>query len=343
LVWAVVACRPGQVVDERAPAADLRPSGIVVLPVSLAIPEIGPAEVALRTFDVANLLLRKTDVPLLGPLDFDVLKPLDEVRVAAYDTDLGAKGDDVGIDWQGFVALHVMVVENRATHVRDITDTRIQGAQKPKVFRQHGVESSLHVEATLLDVRRGTRLAWTAVDVADDPLDFEPGEDPRPGVTRAVRGAVERLLQLSQGQLQGSKGRRQRGGGLVDSALAAAQWKGVDAPSLFDALRDKSDVDRQTRMMTLWDRVHPNLQAAWAAAAGRQRGVLVVQPLEPLQPGDIVVSVDDKPVAAVHQLDRRLQACSDRAGGCNVQVVRGGATQSMQVRWPALPTATAAP
>lgn len=336
-------CRPAQVVDERAPAADLRPSGIVVLPVVLTIAESAPIEVALRTLDVANLLLRKTELPLIGPFDFELLKPLEDVHVAAYDTDLSARGDELGADWQGYVALHVLVTENRATNVRDITDTRIQDPKKPKVFRQHGVESELHVEASFYDVRRGVRLAWTAVDVADDPLDYEPGEDPRPGVTRAVRAAVERLLHLSQGQLQGQKGRRQRGAGLADSALAAAQWKTAEAPALLEAMRDKTDVDRQAKLLELWDRVQPGLQVGWVEAARRQRGVLVTQAIEPLHAGDIVTAVDDKPVAAVHQLDRRLQVCSDRAGGCSVQIVRGGATQTMQVRWPALPAVAPEP
>lgn len=336
LALGLAGCGSAEVVDEAPLAPQHKTAGLVVLPVALVTADTTPLEVAVHTLDVGRIVLEQTDLPVLGLFDFDVNKPLDEAHTPAYDTDLVTRAD-LGGDWQDWLALHVLVTENRATNVRDIVDTRIKDPKKPNTYRQHGVEARVHVEAALYEARRGNRLAWTTLDIDDNPLEFEPGEDPRPEVTKAIKAAVRRLLELAPGLRTGMGGRRTRGEELVDSLQAITSFKYLDTKPYAAGLATLPPEVKAAKLLVLFDRFAPGLPANLAAKAIVHDGVLVRTAKAPLQPGDIVQTVAGQPVRAAHQLDRLLRGCAGAAGGCAVTVQRGGGPQTLQVQWPSLP------
>lgn len=337
LAWLTTGCGAAQVVDEGPLPPDIKTAGLVILPVALIVPEGTSLEVAAQSLQVTRQVLQATDLPLLSIFDFELNKPLDEAHSASFDTDLPAREASVGGDWRQWLVMHVLVTENRATNVRDTVDTRIKDPKKPNTFRQHGVESKVRVEAGLYDTRKGARLAWATHEVDDNPLDFEPGEDPRPGVTTAVKACVERLLEIAPSLRTGQGGRRTRGKGLADSVLAMTTWKVLDGKSYQDTVQNQAAELRDARMMSLWDRFSPGLPAGDVIRASRNRGVLVREALQPLLPGDVVMTVDGHQVDAAHQVDRVLRTCSGRPDGCTVQLVRAGENLTVKLNWPSLP------
>ncbi len=340
---ALQGCGPAQVVDEQTLSEKVAAPGLIVLPIALNIPERSGLEVAWRSVDVANWLLVHTDLPLIGPLDFSANKPLDDVLVAGQDTDLGSKEDEWGPEWRTWLALHVLVTENRATNVRDIVDTRVKDKSKPNTYRQHGIEAALRVEVGLYDVRRGTRLAWTVLERTDDPTQYTPGEDPRPGVTAAVKDALQRLVELAPVLLRPAGARRTRGQGLVDGVPALMAFSAPELPSTIESLKTQGDEVKEAKVYAAWDRVAPGLSAVEIRNATLGRGVLVREALPPLNAGDVILSVSGKKVSAIHQVDRLLGLCSPNPDACDVLVRRAGGEVALKLRWPALPAVMPAP
>ncbi len=334
----LLGCGGQQVVDEGPLPADLRPNGLVLLPVTLSVPDSSALEVAARSLEVSRLLLQKSDLPVLGLFDFDLNKTLDEARNVSYDTDLQTRDTDVGAEWQQWMALHVLVTENRATNVRDIVDEKAKAAGKPSTFRQHGIESEIRVEAALYDVRRGNRIAWTVVQQTDDPTQFTPGGDPRPGITTAIEKCVTRLLAMTGNQLLGQPGRRTRGENLVDALPAMLHWRAPELPSYADAIKAQPDEVQQARVYALWDRFAPNLETKAIFAANKGKGILVRAKTPPFEAGDVVLAIDGKKVKAAYQVDRITRVCSATANGCKAEVLRNNETVTVMLRWPALPS-----
>ena len=338
-----VGCGPAQVVDEQTLSEKVAAPGLIVLPIALHTPERTGLEVAWRSVDVANWLLIHTDLPLIGPLDFSANKPLDDVLIVGQDTDLGTKEDEFGQEWRTWLALHVLVTENRATNVRDIVDTRIKDKSKPNTYRQHGIESNLRVEVGLYDARRGTRLAWTVVERVDDPMQYRPGEDPRPGVTAAVKDGLQRLLELAPVLQRNAGARRTRGTGMVDGIPALLAFSAPDLPSTIESLKTLPEELQQAKVYAAWDRIAPGLSILEIRDATLGRGVLVRSALPPLNAGDVIVAVSGKKVAAIHQVDRLLGVCSPKPEACDVLVRRAGGEVALKLRWPALPAVMPAP
>lgn len=336
-------CGPAQVVDEQSLSERVTAPGLIVLPIALNIPERSGLEVAWRSVDVANWLLINTDLPLIGPLDFSANKPVDDVLVAGQDTDLGTKEDEFGPEWRTWLVLHVLVTENRATNVRDIVDTRVKDKSKPNTYRQHGIESNLRIEVGLYDARRGTRLAWTVLERVDDPTQYTPGEDPRPGVTAAVKDALQRLVQLAPVLQRTAGARRTRGQGLVDAVPALLAFSAPELPSTIDTLKTQAEEVQQAKVYAAWDRIAPGLSAVEIRDATLGRGVLVRSALPPLNAGDVILAVSGKKVAAIHQVDRLLGQCSPKPDACDVLVRRAGGEVALKLRWPALPAVLPAP
>lgn len=338
LLLGLLGCGGAQVAGELRPAATLRPRGIVVLPVALMQEGVTALDVAARSMDVANWLLRNTDLPVVGPLDFQVQRPLDEIRVLAADTDLPEAATRLGVDLTDWVVLHVLVTENRAVHVRDIVDERKKSeGGTGKTFRKHGIEATLHVELTLLDPVRGRRLAFTMADSTDDPAVVPPLGDPRPGLARALGKALMRLQTIAGPQLQGPAGRRHRGEWLAPSMDALLRYQVADLPPHQQKLDALTGPDRDFGVFALWDRFAPNTATADIRAATKYPGLLVQRALPPLEVGDVVLQVAGQPMQAAWQFDRALRGCAE--GGCVVQVWRKNAAQTVTLRWPALPRA----
>jgi hypothetical protein len=335
---ALTACGGGgpQVLEEAPLDREVRPTGLVLVPVGLALPEANALEVAAVSNLAANYLLQHTDLPIVGLYDMGLNKPPLEVVNAAADTDLLVRAGDIPIDFRTWIAVQFLITENRATNVRDIVDTRIQDPKKPNTWRQRGFDSRVRVEVKLADPLRGRQLAIVVIEDDDDPTAGEPGGDPRPGVTRLVKLALARLI-ASSGDLLKSGQRRSRGDGMVDSVPAMTGWGSVDLPSWEQSHRDDPEVVREAASMSLWDRFAPGLTVAEVRAASASRGVLIRQAMAPLEAGDVVLMVAGKPVSAIHQVDRLLQGCG--TGACPVLVLRAGQRTEVDVRWPALPSA----
>ncbi len=336
LALGLAGCGAAPVVDEGPLAPNRKTAGLVVLPVALATADTSSLEVAAHSLEVTRLILEKTDLPVLGIFDFDVTKALDEVHNPMYDTDLLTHAD-LGGDWQDWLAVHVLVTENRATNVRDIVDTRIKDPKKPNTFRQHGIEAHVHIEAGIYEARRGNRLAWATMELEDNPLDFEPGEDPRPAVTKAIGETVQRLLDLAPSLRPGLGGRRARGAGLVDSVPAMTAFKYMDAKPYDAKLAAEQPELKAAKLLMLFDRFAPGLPPALAMRAAQNVGLLVGTAQAPLQAGDVVLAVKGQPVVAAHQFDRLVRTCSAADEGCVVTLLRAGTKQTVSLKWPALP------
>jgi hypothetical protein len=327
---------------EKAPVVTpldgtVKPTMLVLLPVALAnVPGANALEVAARTNAVADLLLQRTDLPLLGPWDFSLQQPVDQARVLSLDTDAFVRARDAGLDLRQALVLHILVTENRATNVRDIQDVRQKDPKTGqfKTFRQHGVQSTVRVELSALEPMRGGRLGSVVVEQDDDPTDFEAGGDPRPGITSAIHKALMTFLQNSATGLRGGK-RLTRGDGLVDSVPALQGWHAADLPSWNQLHQAEAAELREAAAFGLWDRFAPNVGMREIRDATRHQGVLVRKAMAPLQPGDVVMAVQGKPVLARYQVDRVMQTCAGQA--CAVTVARDGQKLDLQATWPTLP------
>lgn len=328
-----------QLIELTPLTANLQPVAIIVLPVALTVPGATALDVVVRTGDAADYLMAHTDLPILGPFDFVVQRPVDEVRTAASDTDLLTHTRELGFDVHRAIALHVLITENRASNVRDIQDVRQADPKQQKTYRQHGLESTVRVELSLFDAMRGHKLGGLVIETQDDPTDFQPGGDPRPGITSAIRLALDRLMEASGPVLRGRGGRRTHGEGLVDSVPAMMAWRAPDLPSWSDLHREHDDLIREAEALALWDRIAPGLSMREMHDATASKGVLVHQARAPLQAGDVVVSVLGKTVVTRHQLDRLLQQCGSTA--CPVLAYRAGQTVALQLQWPVLAPARA--
>ena len=338
LVLATAACGSAGIVGEKRPPASLRPKGIVVFPIALMQEDATALDVAARSGDVGLWLLQNTDLPVVGPQDFAVTRALDEVTSVEYDTDLLPRKEAFGTDFRDWVALHVLVTENRAVHTKDLVDERAKDkGGTGKTYRQHGVEATLRVELTLYDTVRGQRLAFTAAEARDNPADVRLSGDPRPALRSALNSALQRLQTIAGVQLQGPAGRRHRGEQLVPSIPALMAYKVADKPSWNEQMASKSADERDGRIYGLWDRFAPETAMVDILSANRNPGLLVQKPLLPLQTGDIVLQVGETPIHAAYQFDRTVRQCAETA--CNLKVFRKGEVIAVTLRWPTLPRA----
>lgn len=327
-----------QVLEETAlNPSQPAPRGIVVMPMALAIPGSNALETVARSHDVAGLLQRRTDLPLLGPMDFVLQKHPEEASVVATDTDLLMRDETRRVDVHGWLAVQVLVTENRATNTRDIVDEK-QKDPKKKLYRQAGFDSRVRVEVTVRDAMRARQLARVVVEAQDDPTNFETGGDPRPGITRLIEIALNRLVDSGAAVLAGHGNRKTRGEGFTDSLPAMLAWSAPELPSFDSQQADQPEMMREAKTLELWDRFAPGLGVREVRAATMHPGVLVGTARAPLQVGDVVLEVAGQPVRARYQLDRLLQGCGE--GACKVTVWRGAQQQDLQVAWPKAAQAT---
>jgi hypothetical protein len=312
----------------------LKPRALIVLPVAPMVQETDALDVAARSRSVADLLLRRTELPVFGPWDFSVLHPVDQVRTVATDTDALTRLASWGVDLRDAVALHVLVTESRSTNVRDFVDARRKDPKsgKTNLYRQHGLQSVVRVELAAYEAMRGGRLGGVVLELDDDPTDYELGSDPRPGISRAIERAVTLLLDHTPA-LRATGKRFTRGEGLLDSVRALMAWRAPEWPSWDDKHKADDELRREAAAVSVWDRFAPVLAPRALRDTTQHPGVLVQKALPPLQPGDVVVAVQGQPVLARHQLDRLLQGCSP----CTVAVVRGGQRQELPMAWAPLP------
>ncbi len=308
---------------------------LIVLPVALAMQDSTSLDIAMRTDEVARWLLTKTPLPLIGPADFGLLQPVDEVAVVSSDTDLMSHATELRLPVREAVALHILVTEQRATNVRDIQDVRNADPKKQQTFRQHGLEAHLRTEIWLSDAVRGRKLAGLVVETTDDPTNVMPGGDPRPGLTLSIQLALNKLLEIAGPLLAGPGTRQTTGAGLVDSLPATLAWAAPGKESWETANKAKAEVVREAAALSLWDRVAPNMTGKELYVASRNRGLLVRQAQGDLQAGDFVLTLDTRPVTTAYQLDRVLQVSGSQ--GARAQVIRGGAKVDLTVRGPLTP------
>jgi hypothetical protein len=334
-----VACGGGpQFVTEEVPLDPaIKPQGIVVLPVAQALKGTTALDVAARSNEIARWLMRRTDLPILGPYDFAIANPVDQVTNVLVDTDLGTRTDAAKVDLRNWIVLRVLITENRAENTRDIVDVKQKDPKKPNTWRQHGVESKVRVEVSLHDPQRGIKragLVWQD----DDPMAFQSGGDPRPGATRLVDLALERLLIGAGGSLLGAGQRKTRGDGMLDSLPAMLEWGAPELGSWSVLHRGDADVVKEATVLGMWDRFAPDLPTRDVFNATRHPGLLVHKAVAPLQDGDVVLAVGERPIAAAYQFDRLLQQCPPQ--GCSVSVWRNGQKADITLQWPTLPAAT---
>lgn len=327
-----------QISEVQTPEPGTRAKALIVLPVALATQEATSIDIAMRTNAVARWLLQKTTQPLLGPADFGLLHPVDEIGAVSADTDLMSRATDLRLPVREAVALHILVTEQRATNVRDIQDIRNADPKKQKTFRQHGLEAHLRTEVWLSDAMRGRRLAGLVVETTDDPTDVMPGGDPRPGTTLAIQLALDKLLEMTGPLLTDNGVRQTRGDGLVDSLPATLAWAAPGKPSWDEANKDKAEMMRDAAALALWDRMTPNMSGKELAVASHNRGVLVRKAQGQLLAGDLILSIYGRPIVAAYQLDRALQVAGHE--GVHVQVLRNGAPVDVPLQGPLVPAAT---
>jgi hypothetical protein len=335
-----VACGGGpQFVTEEVPLDPaIKPQGIVVLPVAQALKGTTALDVAARSNEIARWLMKRTDLPILGPYDFAIANPVDQVTNVIVDTDLGARTDSAKIDVRNWIVLRVLITENLAENTRDIVDIKQKDPKKPNTWRQRGVESKVRVEVSLHDPRRGSKQAGLVWQDDDDPTAFQSGGDPRPGVTRLVNLALERLLIGSGGGLLGAGQRKTRGDGTLDSLPAMLDWGAPELGSWSLLHQSDADVVKEAAVLGLWDRFAPDLPTRDVFNATRHPGLLVRKAVAPLQDGDVVLAVGERPISAAYQFDRLLQQCPPQ--GCPVSVWRNGQKADITLQWPTLPAAT---
>ena len=333
------ACAPTgpQITDIQLLEPQTHARALVVLPVALGMQDSTALDIAMRTDDVVHWVLKKGTQPIIGPADFSLLHPVDEISVVSADTDLMTRATDLKLPVREAAVLHILVTENRATNVRDIQDVRNTDPKKQQTFRQHGLEAHLRTEVWLSDALRGRRLAGLVVETTDDPTEVTPGGDPRPGLTLAIQLGLDKLLEIAGPLLSDSGVRQTNGDGLVDSLPATLAWAPPGKQSWNELNKGKDDVVREAAALALWDRVAPNLSGKDLAVASRHPGVLVRKAMGELQSGDLIVSIYGHPLQAAYQLDRVLQVAGRE--GVRAQLLRGGQPVEVTLRGPLVPAA----
>ena len=311
-----------QISDVQRPDATTHAKALIVLPVALAMADSTSLEIAMRTGEVMRWVLANTSQPVIGPADFALRHPVDEIGVVSADTDLMEHGSEFGLPVREAAVLHILVTENRATNVRDIQDVRNADPKKQQTFRQHGLEAHLRTEVWLSDAMRGQHLAGLVVETTDDPTDVMPGGDPRPGLTQAIQLALAQLQEIAGPLLAENGARQTRGDGLVDSLPTMLAWAPPGKQSWDETNKSKDELMREAARFAVWDRVAPGLPDALRTIAMKHPGVLVRQAQGGLQPGDVVTAVNGRPVTAAYQVDRALQVGGPV--GARAQVLRGG-------------------
>jgi hypothetical protein len=337
---AVVTClaAPGcggtlEVVAERPLPETSKPKGLIVYPAAIMIPNSTALEYIARADDVANFLLERTELPVLGPFDYKSFRAPDEMRVTSTSTDLMTRNDEP-LDLKGWLAVRLMVTENRAMNTRDLIDNRKSAKKKGQIYRQRGVEATVRVEVEVYEAMRGKRVAQIVIKDKDDVTAVTQEGDPRPGIKRLVRKALALLLQEAEPLLEASPMRRVRSG-FVAAVPKFATFSTPGKLSFVDKFKDKDDTDRQAAMIGLWDRFHPGLPVKATFVAGKNPGLLVLKARKPFELHDVVLTVGGKPVYTMHQLDRRLQQCG--VAGCEVVARRGFKDVKLHVNWQAVP------
>lgn len=327
---------PIEVRTEMPVAEDIAmPKGIVVLPVAVMTHKSDAVEVAVRSSEVAGWLLNRTELPLLGPLDFRSLKELDEVQVASTDTDLVTRGDGNGMDLRGWWSLHALLTENRAASQRHVVDTKsAKGKDGKTIAAIYGIESQLRLELVLRDAMRGRVLATVVIVATDDPNDVPLQGEPRPLVPRMLHDGIKRLFGDALERMQGNPIRRVRTDGLLVSAPALAEQSFPSRPSLANSIADKSQAERDGALFTVWDRIHPNLNVAAALTATRSPGVMVTKPRAPLAVHDVITEINGQPVRDVYQVDWRMRACGQ---SCTAKIARGRELIDVLLPWTPVP------
>lgn len=322
-----------EIVADRPLPETTKPKGIIVFPAAIMIQGSTGLEYIARANDVANYLLERTELPVLGPFDYKFFRAPDEMRVASTSTDLMTRDKDP-VDLKGWYALRLMVTENRAMNTRDIVDQRKRSKKKGQIYRQRGVEASVRVEIEMYEALRGKRVAQIVVKDLDDVIAVTQEGDPRPGVRKLIRKALGMLLQQQDALLDASAMRRVRRG-FVPAVPKLADFSAPGGPSFTYKLKDKDDTDKQAAMIALWDRFHPGLPVKATFVASKNPGLLVVKARKPLQQYDVIISVAGKPVWTQHQLDRVLQGCG--IAGCEAVARRGFKDVKVHLNWQPVP------
>jgi hypothetical protein len=323
-----------EVIKEQPLTEDVRPpKGIVVLPVALMSHRGSAVGIALRSTDVANWLLDHTEVPLISVLDYKIFKPVDEVKIASADTDLVTAEGDERRDLTGWWAVTVLVTENRSTNVRNIVDTR-KGKDGATISRKFGIEAVLRVEVTVRDAMRGGVKAQVVVVEDDDPDSSPIQGDPRPVLRRLVERALALTFEAALPGLTQPQRRIVRSRGLLPSVPALADLSFPDKPSYNEPFVDRPKAAQEAALVSIWDRVMPNLDVRATMRATRNPGVLMLEDRAPLKQYDVILEVSGRPVRDQVQLDRRLQACSP---SCEARVRRRRNTIELILPWKSVP------
>ncbi len=321
-----------ELVVEQALAKRLPPKGIVILPVAVMTPDGSALECIARTRDVANYLLANTETPLIGPADYRVFKEPDEMRVASIDTDLMTRATGTRIDMRNWLAVFVMVTENRATNIRDIVDKR---SKKKQTFRQYGIDSTVKIEVQVLDARYGKPFARVVITDKDDPTKVRTEGDPRPIIKELIEAALAVALSKAEDTFtKAGKSRRIRGREFLDSVPLLADWGTAGRPSFNAKRKDKEDIVKQAALEALWTRFQPELPVKATFVGTRHHGVMALKARAPLQQYDVVKTIDGRPVTTSYQLDRALQSCRK---ACNAMVRRGFKNVEVDLTWPPAP------
>ena len=327
-----------EIVAQRPLPEAEKPKGIIVYPAAIMIPNSTALEYVARANDVVNYLLERTELPVLGPFDYKAFRAPDEMRVASTSTDLMTRNDEP-LDLKGWLALRLMVTENRAMNTRDIVDMRKESKKKGQTYRQRGVEATVRVEIEVYEAMRGKRLAQIVIKDIDDVIAVTQEGDPRPGIRRMIRQAMDLLLEEQSALLDASPMRRVRKG-FVPSIPKLAAYSTPGALSFTDKMKGKDDTDKQAAMIALWDRFQPGLPVKATFVASKNPGVLVLKAQKPLEQHDVILNVGGKPTWTMGQLDRRLQQCG--VAGCEAMVRRGFKDVKVHINWPATPKVEAA-
>ena len=331
----IVGCGGGaEILVEQPLQPRPAPQGIVILPVAVLTPGADGLSSMARTRDVADWLLDHTELPLIGPFDYKSYKEPDEMQIASVDTDLMTPGAQIkGVDLRNWLAIHLMITENRATNIRDIVDKRAKDPKKRKTFRQYGIDSTLRVEAQVLDARYGKRLAQVVLKAKDDPTKVRSEGDPRPVLRDLIRQALGLLLAETEAIVAAKNTRRVRSAGFLDAVPALADWKTQLRKSFFQAQEGKDDIEKQAALESLWIRFQPGLPVKATFVGTRHPGVMALEARPPLEQYDVIKLVDGKKLVAVYQLDRILQGCK---GGCMARIRRGFKDLDVRLAWPPL-------
>ncbi len=305
------------------------PQGLLLFPAAVLTPGADALHAIARTGDVATWLLDHTELPIIGPFDFNIYKEPDELQIASVDTDLMSQAGG-SIDLRGWLAVHIMITENRATNIRDIVDKRDKDPKKRKIYRQYGIDSTVRVEGQILDARYGKRLAHAVLTAKDDPTQVKSEGDPRPVLRKLIDQTLTILFADSEAIVSAKNTRRIRSGAFLDAVPTLAAWKTGQRKSFVQRHEGKDDIEKQAALEGLWMRFQPGLPVKATFVGTRHPGVMALQARPPLEQYDVIKTVGGKKVSAVYQLDRLLQACKS---DCNARIRRGFKDVDVRLAW----------